>query len=159
MLKRMLVVLCVLAIALGLFSSSALAGPPWPAEVVQIREGDFCYFPWLNDNFELVNPTGPGMWVAQYHNGQVQWNCHTVLDFDSPDIASFDDMCWFVEEVYGLDLCNGNGSFYWSNTYEPYPLTCSWADAEGNLYWAESNHMVATPNGNVNISCHFDMTP
>ena len=158
MLKRMLVIICVLGIAAGLFSSSALAGPPWPAEVFQIREGEFCYFTWLDENFQGITLTGPGIWVAQYHNGRVQWNCHTIIDFSDPNIASLDQVCDFVEGA-GLDLCKGNGSFVWSTAYEPLPMSCSAGDANGNVYYSDNALYIVTPNGNVNITCHFDMSP
>ena len=159
MLKRFVVILFVLAIAAGFLSRSAAAGPPWPAEVVQIREGDFCWFTWLNDNYEFVYPTGTGMWEVQYHNGKLQWNCHTILNYNDPNIASLDQVCWFVDTEGGLNLCNGKGSFVWTSADEQAPFGCSWEDAAGNIYYSDTAHMVATPNGNVNISCHFDITP
>ncbi len=157
MLKRLLVILILFGISVGLFSSSALAGPPWPAEVIQIREGDFCWFPWLNDNYEGVTLTGTGIWVLQYHNGQLQWNCHTILDFDLPEVASTKDVC-MRSELYGLGLCNGNGSFFWSSTNEIIPFGCA-DEVNGEIYYSNSAHMVVTPNGNVNISCKYDILP
>jgi hypothetical protein len=158
MFKKIIVIVAVLLIAGSIFSTDAFAGPPWPAEVFQIREGEFCWFTWLNDNFEVVNPTGTGMWTVQYLNGQLQWNCHTVLDFSSPDIASTAEVCAAVEAL-GLDLCNGDGSFRWEQTYEPLPNICGWADAQGNEYFSDASHTVVSPSGQVNISCHFDLSP
>lgn len=143
MLKKSIFILICLVLMLGVLSSSALAGPPWPAEVLQIRDGDFCYFPWVNSNYELITLTGSGMWTVQYLNGVAQWNCHTYVDYDDPYLLSLDEIC-----ALAPDLCNGNGSFLWTNETG---LSCYMLDDT----LAYNNYIVATPGGHVNLSCHF----
>jgi len=158
MLKHIVIILAVICICSVAFMRDAKAGPPWPAEVIQIREGDFCYFPWLDDNLAGVTLTGTGIWVAQYKNGHIQWNCHTKLDFSDPNIASLDQVCEFTDIQNGLDICNGNGSFFWTEAYEPAPFGCA-DEVNGIIYYSDAAHMVVTHNGNVNISCHYDIIP
>jgi hypothetical protein len=146
MFKRMLIVFVLLGVASGLLTRDATAGPPWPAEVIQIRDGDFCNFPWMNSNYELITLTGPGIWVAQYHSGQLQWNCHTSIDFADPYLLSVQEVC-----AIAPDLCNGNGTFIWRED-SVIPLAC----VDLGLV-ANDNIMVVNPSGQANIICHFNM--
>jgi hypothetical protein len=141
--KRLLVILLVQIILGALFSSSVLAGPPWPAEVIHVKEGVFCDFPWVNSNYEVITLSGgPGIWVAQYHSGQLQWNCHTSIDFNDPTLLSLDELC-----AMAPDFCRGNGSFMWKD------IPCY---GDGDLL-ANDSQMIVTPNGNVNIGCRFNL--
>ena len=143
MTKRLLIVLLVPIILGALFSSDVLAGPPWPAEVIQIKEGEFCTFPWMNSSYEVIYLSGsPGIWVAQYHSGRLQWNCHPFIDFTDPNLLSLDEVC-----AVAPDYCNGNGSFMWAD------IPCY---GDGDIL-ANNSLMIVTPNGNVNIGCRFDL--
>lgn len=142
MFKRLLIVLLVAIILGALFSSDVLAGPPWPAEVFHVKEGEFCYFPWVNTSFEVITLAGgPGIWVAQYHSGHIQWNCHPYIDFDDPELLNLDEVC-----ALAPDMCSGNGSFHWPGI-----------DCYADSYLSNDSLMVVTPSGNVTISCHFDL--
>jgi hypothetical protein len=142
MLKRLLIVLLVTIFLGAMFSSDALAGPPWPAEVIHVRDGEMCNFPWVNSNYEIITLIGDrGTWVAQYHNGHIQWNCHTNIDFTNPELLSLDEVC-----ALAPDFCKGNGSFQWPGI-----------DCYADTYLTNDSVFVVTPSGNVTVSCHFDL--
>jgi hypothetical protein len=141
--KRIIVILAVTLILGVLLSSSALAGPPWPAEVIQIRDGTMCYFPWVSSSYEIINLEAPGMWVAQYHSGHIQWNCHTIIDFTDPNLLNLDQVC-----AIAPDYCNGNGGFVWQAI-----------DCYDSGYLTNDSLMVVSPNGNANVGCRFNINP
>lgn len=142
--KRIVIVLLVTLIIGAMFSSNAMAGPPWPAEVLHPADGELCYFPWVNTSYEFVTLEGPATWVAQYHSGQAQWNCHTTIDFTDPSLLSLDEIC-----TAAPDYCRGNGSFMWVD------IPCYGNNGE----LAKNSLMTVTPNGNVNIGCQFTLSP
>jgi hypothetical protein len=149
MLRRSIFSIACLVLLLVTMSGSALAGPPWPAEVVQIRDGDLCYFPWFDNNLNPLTLTGPGMWVVQYKNGVVQWNCHTKIDFTNPELITVEEICAIAPWA-----CNGNGSLLLT---EKDNFLCTWGDL--GEYTAYNNFMMVAPSGQVNISCHFKIAP
>jgi hypothetical protein len=143
MFKRLLII-ALFAVIMGLlFSSDVIAGPPWPAEVIQIRDGTMCYFPWVSSGYELISLEAPGMWVAQYHSGHIQWNCHTNIDFTDPNLLSLDDVC-----AIAPDMCRGNGVFLWQGI-----------DCYSDSYFTNQSSMVVTPSGNANVGCRFNINP
>ena len=156
MIKRILIILFIMLIVGGFFSKDALAGPPWPAEVIQIREGESCWFSWLDKSGNTILLYGQGMWEVQWKNGQAQWNCHTTIDFTDPEIATFEEARGYFESWGLTDYFRSNGAFRVTTSTQPIPLACEW-DSDHPL--ADNAIWITTPNGNTNISCHFTFEP
>jgi len=146
MLKRSIFVLVCLALLLGATSNSALAGPPWPAEVV-IPTDDWCWSPWVawdaEGNAQMITLTD-GSWRSTYQPLTGVWNvtCRFFIDFNDPSMASIDEVCAMVPDL--LD-CN-HGVLIWRG------IGCSYSET----MYTEDTQMVVNPSGYYKVSCHFN---
>jgi hypothetical protein len=142
---RIIFVLIVFGLSLGLATTSAKAGPPWPAIVIKSETG--CWTSWMDD--ELKNETWIPLTlheVYQPHNGIMNVSCHGTVDFSSPEYATITDICTHPE-IGWTDFCNGNGSMSWNG----YPIWC--VNEYGDLTYDTSG--VLSPSGKVLVSCHY----
>ena len=104
---KLLILLIIIGISIGLVTSDAMAGPPWPAKVT-ITEGA-CTTDWVDDDFQTVWLHIDLREVYQPHNGIMQYSCQGKIDFDKPGYASVAEVC--SNPDLGWDVfCNGNGT-------------------------------------------------
>ena len=137
---RIIFVLIVFGLSLGLTTTSAKAGPPWPAVVRQVDH--HCYTEWLADDLTTITYAWMDLHeVYQPHTGIKTDSCHGIIDYSSPDFASIADICAHTD--WGV-YCNGNGNMTWR----------AWCmDEFGNF--TDNTEGVATPSGQVNLTCHY----
>jgi len=144
MFKKFLFVLICLAFIVGATSSAALAGPPWPPEVVTPPNGkEGCVMPWIAwvDGFPtIIVVNGTISWVYQPKTGVWNLSCHLFIDFDDPSMAT-------IAEVCAIDpgLCV-HGPFNWSG-FECY--------GGYDLYTTDTSYVV-NPSGHALGVCHFN---
>ena len=141
---RIIFVLIVFGLSLGLTTTSAKAGPPWPAIVIKSEGG--CWTSWLDDT--LTRET----WVIldlhevyQPHNGTMNVSCQGRIDFSSPDFASIPQVCANFPDW--APFCNGNGGMSWHG----YPIWCM--NEFGDLTYDTGG--VVSPSGVAVLTCHF----
>ena len=138
--KRLLIIVLVLFILGALFSSDALAGPPWPAQVY--FEEDICMSTWLDSNLNFITIYGDGIWVVQEKNHQATLSCHTTLDFNA--MATPTQACEYLITLGYPDFCNGP-------TFRIHGIDCA---IYGDTITTNSQYMV-TPSGEMTLECHY----
>ena len=142
MLKRSLFLLVCLALLLGATSSSALAGPPWPAEVVTPTDG-WCVMPWLawvNGEATFIDVYGTYSYAYQPKSGMWNASCHLFIDFNDPSMLSIDEVCAMFPDT----LSCSHATLQW-NGWEctgPYGLI------------TYDSHYVVNPSGHSTSMCH-----
>jgi hypothetical protein len=140
MIKRLLIILFVLAIATGLLSRSAVAGPPWPAQVY--FQEDVCISTWLDADLNFISIYGDGIWVVQEKNQQATLACHTTLDFDT--MATPAQACEYLMTLGYPDFCNGP-------TFRVHGIDCAIYDET----ITNNSQYLVTPSGQMTLECHY----
>lgn len=144
MFRKLMFVLVCLALMLGATSSAALAGPPWPAEVL-IPTDNECISPWVawvNGEATIISVNGSWRWSYQPHTGVWNATCHHFIDFNDPSMATIDEVCSLAPDLFDCS----QGVLIWRG------LGC---EAYYGLYTTDTQ-MVVNPSGNYTVACHFN---